>query len=246
MRRAFFSALAMAAMALPASAADVRCDGVSEASVAPPLQLARIAGKAARVNFVSNSGETPATKSCPSAAPACRRAAFVVPGDTVLVDGIEGAYACATFVSPRGAETSGWLPASALEFRPAAASTAVADWTGEWRRIEATIKLKPAGDSVEADGEASWGSLDPQRVARGGVNTGEFGGSSRPRGNMLAFGEGYSGDRAPEDKGNECHVRLRLFGPYILAEDNMRCGGMNVSFRGIFARAGKPAPTRNR
>jgi hypothetical protein len=238
--------LLVLALASQASAAGARCDGVSESSVAPPLQLARVAGNVSRVNFIANSGETPKTKSCPSASVDCRRAAFLLPGDNVLVDEIEGGFACATFVSTRGVETSGWLPASALEFRPALAATAPGDWAGEWRRVEATIKLKAAGNQLEADGEATWGSLDPQRVARGGVNMGEFSGSSRLRGNMLAFGEGYSGERAPDDKGGECHVRLRLFGPYILAEDNMRCGGMNVSFRGIYARAGKPMPTRSR
>lgn len=244
--RAILTGLLLLTIGGHAAAAGARCDGVSETSVAPPLQLARVGGNVARLNFVSNPGETPKTRSCPSASADCRRAAFLLPGDNVLVDEIEGGFACATFVSARGVETSGWLPASGLEFRPSLAATAPGDWVGEWRRVEATIKLKAAGNLLEADGEATWGSLDPQRVARGAVNMGEFSGSSRLRGNILAFGDGYSGERAPDDKGGECHVRLRLYGPYILAEDNMRCGGMNVSFRGIYARAGKLTPTRTR
>ena len=134
-------------------------------------------------------GDSPRTRSCPSESAACRRNAFVVSGDTVLVDEVAGAYACATFVSPRAATTSGWLPAAALDIK-AAPPPKLQDWAGKWKRVEAEITLKVRGQEIEAEGEATWGSGDPNRVRNGAVHSGGFDGKARPKGNMLAFGNG--------------------------------------------------------
>ena len=34
----------------------------------------------------------------------------------------------------------------------------------------------------------------------------------------------------------DCRIRLRLLPPFLLAEDNMNCGGMNVSFTTVYRR----------
>jgi hypothetical protein len=35
---------------------------------------------------------------------------------------------------------------------------------------------------------------------------------------------------------DDCRARLRLFGPYLAIEDNTGCGGMNVTFTGVYTR----------
>jgi hypothetical protein len=88
-------------------------------------------------------------------------------------------------------------------------------------------------------GSATWGSGDPQHVKRGAVHTGELEGAVRPRGRVLAIG--YDPDRSgfppAEDAASEaCAAKLELVGRYLVVEDNGRCGGVNVSFNGLYVR----------
>ena len=95
-------------------------------------------------------------------------------------------------------------------------------------------------DEVKVSGTATWGSSDPQRVKRGAVNTGELSGSGKPRGQVLAIGydPNRSGFPPPEDAAsNICAARLEFFGRYLVVEDNGRCGGLNVSFIGLYVRS---------
>lgn len=217
------------------------CGGIDAGS--DKLRLARITGRDTRVNFIASRDENARTRECPSASTICKRNVFVVPGDRVLVDETEGDYSCASFVSARGSETSGWLPKAALDMPANPAPPALADWTGKWKRVEASIEIKLRGPDLEASGDATWGAGDPRRVRSGGVNIGEFSGKSRPSGNRLAFGEGYDGVRAPDAAGGkddfDCRVRLYLLGPYLAAQDNRKCGGNNVSFTGVYVRVAK-------
>ena len=58
--------------------------------------------------------------------------------------------------------------------------------------------------------------------------------------NHLAFG--YDSARfalpSPEAAKDACAARLSLYGRYLFVEDNGGCGGMNVSFAGVYVRAG--------
>jgi hypothetical protein len=89
-------------------------------------------------------------------------------------------------------------------------------------------------------GSATWGSGDPQRIKRGAVHTGELEGAFRPRSRVLAIS--YDPDRSgfppAEDAASEvCAAKLELVGRYLVVEDNGRCGGVNVSFNGLYVRA---------
>ncbi len=211
------------------------CAGVALSGGDAKLALARVTAGAPRVNFIANPGRQ--TPNCPSAENACALKAFLVPGDEALVIGGESPYLCATFKSPRGAETSGWLPRAALSLAPPEPAPA-ANWAGKWRRDgEAEIVLQAHGDEVAASGEASWGGGDPERVRTGAVNTGEISGSGEPKAGVLAIGYA-DGAAAPPANGADCAARLQLFGRYLLVEDNGACGGMNVTFAGIYVRAG--------
>ncbi len=199
----------------------------------------RVAPNAARVNFVADQSDK--QRSCPSASAACQLRAFVVAGDLVLVEnGGDDPFVCATFVNAKGNDTSGFLPRASLSPEASAANPKPTDWAGSWQRVEAEIKLKARGATVEANGEATWGSGDPDRVKRGGVHIGDFDGTAKPVGRLLAFGDGYDGSKTPSDvKSDNCLVRLNLFGDYLMAEDNNNCGGLNVSFMGVYRRSGR-------
>ena len=198
---------------------------------------ARVVTKEARLNFIA--GPNKRTPACPSAESACRQKAYLVPGDEVLVDATDGAYVCTFFKSQGGTETRGWLPRAAVQIalpEPAPAR----QWDGKWQRDrEAQIVIKSRQDEVEVSGNAMWGSYDPQRVKSGGIHVGELNGKGRPRGQTLAIG--YDPDRSGFPPGKDqapdnCAAKLELYGRYLMVEDNGGCGGLNVSFTGIYVR----------
>src|SRR5262245_36611730 len=95
------------------------------------------------------------------------------------------------------------------------------------------------GDEAEVLGNAMWGSYDRQRVRRGAVHVGELSGKGRPRGQTLAIG--YDPDRsgfppAKDEARDSCAAKLELYGRYLVVEDDGTCGGLNVSFTGIYVR----------
>jgi hypothetical protein len=198
--------------------------------------LARVVATEARVHFIAGRGERTA---CPSADSGCRQKAYLVPGDEVLVDTADGPYVCTFFKSQTGTETRGWLPRAAVQITPPE-SVPLRQWDGKWRRDrEAQIVIKSTQNELDVSGNAMWGSYDRQRVKRGAVHVGELRGKGKPRGQMLALGWDPDranfpspGDQAPDD----CAAKLELYGRYLVVEDNKGCGGINVSFGGIYIR----------
>ena len=215
-----------------APAASFECDGLPTSPA-----LARVVTKQARLNFVAGPGKR--TPACPSAESTCKLRAYVVPGDEVLVNATEQPYVCASFKASNGTETRGLLPRTALEVAPLGPASAE-KWVGTWRRQEGLIEISRDKDQLKVSGNATYGGHDPQRVRRGAINTGELEGSGSPKGQLLAIG--YDPDRSafpPTDSAalDDCAARLQLFGRYLVAEDNGKCGGLNVSFTGIYVRA---------
>jgi hypothetical protein len=224
---------------VPLSAAESSdCDSGNFIEKMSEAKLARVSidGKAA---FLANpSAKRP---SCPSADKSCETKSYVVRGDELLVLPPAGDYVCATYKSPSGKETAGWLPKGSVATIDAPA-TDIDRWAGLWRaHEEAKIKLAPKpGGRLEVSGDATYGALDPGRVRRGAVNIGELTGVYAPKNGILGVGENYDGSGPPRDGAdNGCEARLRLLGRYLIADDNLQCGGMNVSFKGIYVRAGK-------
>lgn len=212
------------------------CYGIDLLSGREQVQLATVAGPEQRVYFVENGQKTNGL--CPISDEKCRRKTFLVAGDKVLVRAGEVGYLCATYKSPRGFETDGWLPRAGLKLEPAG-DPQIEDWLGRWRRDkEAEIVISRKGpNGVRVRGAATYGALDPARVRRGAVNSGSLDETATPRGPVLGVGERYDGTKPP-DEGQQfaCRARLRLYGPYLTVEDNGMCGGMNVRFTGIYQR----------
>ncbi|WP_343714425.1 hypothetical protein [Inquilinus sp.] len=206
-------------------------------------QLKAVAASQKRVHFLKGPAGGPG---CPKDTAGCRLKEYLVANDRVVVTAVQGAYACATFTggAPNFASTTGLLPLSALADTPQAAE---GDWTGAWRSgDEQEIDIrKVAGNAIAIEGNATYGGDDPERVARGAVNAGQIGATLTPEGDKAAFSAGDDGKGAPYDANpgddSVCRVRLWRVGPYLLAADNLMCGGMNVSFTGVYRRekAGK-------
>jgi hypothetical protein len=154
----------------------------------------------------------------------------------------EGSYVCATFKAQNGVVTRGFLPREALQTVPLEPASAQ-KWDGKWLRdSEGEIVITSHGDEVEVSGTATWGGNDRRRVKMGAVHTGELEGSGQPRGQVLAIG--YDPDQSDfppsEDAAPDiCAARLELHGPYLMVEDNGGCGGVNVSFTGLYVRVGQ-------
>ncbi|WP_419898705.1 hypothetical protein [Roseomonas sp. USHLN139] len=168
--------------------------------------------------------------------------AFLTPGDVVVISRREGGFACATYLNTRRRLTSGWLPASALEPLAPPATAAPEAWQGSWygaQAYEQEIDISVEGQGLRIGGSASWGSDDPARVERGGVNIGSLAAEARPSGAQMGFSSDGERSRAYAEGGpDSCRVRMQLLGPYLVVQDNLRCGGMNVTFSGLYRRAG--------
>ena len=157
------------------------------------------------------------TPPCPDDSAECRGRVYVVPGGIVLTGATNGAYVCAFFPS-RNSGSAG--------AQPSPASVPLAAWNGKWRDGDNSIVLRIDGARLTASGEAYWPSAHPSPKERpGGPNLGDMGGTATPTGNIVVFAGKNSAD---------CRVTLTLLLPFLLAADNMSCGGMNVSFSGVY------------
>jgi hypothetical protein len=162
---------------------------------------------------------------CPAIGRRCQRKAWLVRGDMVLLGESRGAFVSVSYSDGAKRMTEGWMLRSAVvPYRAPPASLAA--WRGGWvRDDEANITIgagKRAG-TLALSGDALWGLRNSAR-ARGGVNDGSFTGTAVPR-----------GDRVVVDDA-ECRVVMRLAGGYLVVADNDRCGGLNVSFSGVYRR----------
>lgn len=214
-----------------------------------PVRLLRVRDSEPRTHFVAD--QAPSRPGCPAAGEACRRRAFLLPGDLVIAGPERNGFHCVSYIAPDArkqkgkiTETNGFLPADALAIVPLAPASP-ADWAGTWTRSEeGEITITPLADGrLRIAGEASFGAFDPGRVRRGAVNGGTLDGEARPSGNRIALGAGYDGAQPPgRVTDGECRARLRLFRRYLVVEDNSGCGGMNVSFDGVYVRLTGSAP----
>lgn len=222
--------------------ADVTSDGVEP-------RLLVVGDDATPPAFRRGGDEQPG---CPGAGAACDGATSPSAGDAVVVTANAGDYACAAFAeAASGAAVSGWLPRSALVEDSGAA--AADDWLGTWHaHVMDEIAITPAEDgALLLQGTAVYGAEDPERVAAGAVNVGDISAILEPADGAVAFALDADGATVDHDADASddslCRVRLWRLGPYLLAADNWRCGGFNVSFTGLYVRtdaepAGEAAP----
>ncbi len=189
--------------------------------------IARPAGDCAPGPALSSPSSVPALMKVVGSEPALfLSGSFVRPGERVIATGRSGPFVCVTVVGrpPALRENHGWLAAARLV---PADGVAGAPWAGTWRTgsgQSVTLRERGAG-GVSITGAAVWGAADLSRAAAGGVNTGAIAARATPHGQRLVFAARTG-----------CAGRMWRLGPYLVVADNGRCGGMKVSFTGVYRR----------
>ena len=117
-----------------------------------------------------------------------------------------------------GTQTA-WIP----ESRWAADQSVASDsWVGTWQNDGAKITVTSNEGHLHFVGNAIWqGPSDP--------HFGSFEFDAVPDGDMVSLVGG-------------CEVRIRRVGAFLFAQDNQQCGGMNVSFDGLYRFRGDLKP----
>lgn len=152
----------------------------------------------------------------------CKRKSYVIAGDEVIVQREYLGYSCVWFQPKKGSETVGWLKSDTIKTRQEAVKPP-RNWVGDWSHHgnEISIKESPGG-KLHVYGTAIWKGLGDN------VHVGEIDYLEMPGPSVLKVGDG--------DNEYDCRVRLRRLGRYLLVDDNLNCGGVNVSFNGVYVR----------
>ena len=215
--RAFAAAFAMASLA----AATARAQGdeqscrnglfpTSEAKIG----RAQVIGKGRLVLLDDAPG-------CPAQTTKCRANTTSVAAGAELLTGHRlGAYVCA-FDPVK--DNAGYVESARLKPLPVDASPPLKAWVGAWRQYDDKIELTAKGASLVVSGEAYWPSAHAANA-----NEGDLSGTATPKGAVVVFADSSDPDA--------CRATLRLVGDVLVAADNQNCGGMNVSFSGVYRR----------
>ncbi len=179
--------------------------------------IGKIKGKKGeRVYFYSDNDDCPNGKNC-------RLKSYLIPNDEVIVSRKFAGFACAWYQPKKGAETVGWLPLEKIEFIEIVQSIGKEAWTGTWSYYDNEIKIAATGkpDIYKITGNALWKGIGDN------VHVGELDGEARLVGAVLKYGEDDEDEYA-------CRVTLRIFDKFLIVSDNLNCGGVNVSFSGVY------------
>ena len=164
---------------------------------------------------------------CPQAG-ICQRKAFVVGGDELIVNRSFGDYSCAWYSPKSGRPTVGWIKTADLRFNNLFGDPTERLWIGEWtyggNGIEFTENKLPG--NLNVTGNATWVGANP-----GNVHVGELDGRYEPKNGVINYSDG--------DDEFDCKATMRLLGSYLIVGDNLKCGGVNVTFSGVYTRKRK-------
>lgn len=191
-----------------------------------PMVVARVTARP-RVQLVKSPYDDDfKAEGCPAATAACRRQAYLVTGDLVLVGERRGDFTCADHASPLGKGqrwTVGWLPTAALTPVEPMPAPEARDWIGTWLP-HARIKISDAGA-----GRLRIEALKVIPTSGGDTQNGTFSAQVASGPTTLTFADSGS-------YGDGCQVRMQRIERWLLVEDNGGCGGAGVSFLGLYRR----------
>jgi hypothetical protein len=150
---------------------------------------------------------------------------YLIPGDIVIISSTAPGYVCANFSKTAREQRNyfGWIPAGQVELLgPIESTFPLEAWVGTWtNRGSSKITIRSKGNKLYAEGEAIWqGPSDP--------HFGEFSYEGTPSSNSMVL------EAIDDPKG--CKLQLILTSTLLIAADNMRCGGYNVTFTGFYRR----------
>ncbi|MEZ5428091.1 MAG: DUF3298 and DUF4163 domain-containing protein [Pyrinomonadaceae bacterium] len=180
------------------------------------FRLAKVVGgSGAKAFFYGDDG-----KDCPGNA-RCKTRSYVIPGDEVIVSGTYSGYACSWYQPKKGNETVGWISLDDLSMTETASKPALGDWVGNWSFAENSIEIRSSEKSgfLKITGNAFW------KGAGDNIHIGELDDEAAPTGDKLNFGG--------EDE-YDCRVRMQRLGRFLIVSDNLQCGGVNVTFSGVY------------
>jgi len=136
-------------------------------------------------------------------------------GEPVAVYHAEGNWTCAAL--PGG---PGWLRSADLRAIRVNPTPTLSAWLGTFNGGAGRVTIRRA----KTPGALTLSGRGTSEGGFGVVHYGRFSGDATPSGNRMHFSDGY------------CEIDMALIGRYILADDNNRCGAMNVRFWGIWTR----------
>ena len=187
-----------------------------------------------RINFVKSPYDDDfKAETCPAATDACRKKSYLVTGDLVLTGATRGEFTCISYHSPLSTKriwVTGWLPSAALTPVAPMQAPKTSDWIGTWRQGQhyvggGLVEIKQeGGGKLHIDA----GILVP--TARDFHNGAFEAHVITPQGDTMAFEDEGS------NYGSGCRVRMHRIGPWLLIEDDGGCGGVGVTFTGLYRR----------
>src|SRR5688572_6225266 len=159
---------------------------------------------------------------CPGG-PGCATKAYVVSGDQLVVSRSYGKFSCAWYTPKKGYSTIGWVESGKLKALSLNNAPAISAWLGQWKYgdNQVTFTENKLRGFLNVAGEASW-------IGRGegNVNVGELDGRFQPIKGVLNYADG--------DGEHDCKASMRLLGNFLIVSDNLKCGGLNVTFSGVY------------
>lgn len=136
-------------------------------------------------------------------------------GQPVIVGDRHGDLRCVLAFTETGSSRT-WVRSSDIWYRHERRKA----WTGRWDGIttDARITIRRGGGELAVSGDAVWKDGD-------NIHEGAFEGRATVDDGALTIVD--SGDA-------QCEVRMRRVGHYLVVDDNRNCGGVNVSFAGVY------------
>jgi hypothetical protein len=183
---------------------------------AAPLMRVR-GGAGDRLRMQDRAEACPASGACP-----WRREGYVIGSDVVLASAPVNGFRCVYVgAASTGEILAGFLPADGLEPVEEAGPVTPEFLAGTWSADDySRIVFRQEGGRTLASGSATYGE-------GASTNMGEFEGELALDGPRFSYGD---------EEG--CEVTGVRRGPYLVVRDNNQCGGLNVTFNGIYVRTG--------
>lgn len=115
----------------------------------------------------------------------------------------------------------GWIPTGRWE-RRADEQKSARSWRGVWQNGNAKITIRTIdGANLDVTGNALWVGGAP-----GNAHFGNFQAAGIPANGVISTKGGA--------EATACQVALRIVDKFLFAADNQQCGGMNVTFDGVY------------
>jgi hypothetical protein len=247
------SIFALCCVAAPVSAAHCAegepleiCPGPYYRAEAPVRAATVKAGNAK--TYFSMSGY--ADRQCPAPTESCNEKAYLMPGTLVLTGRERNGFLCTVSYGAKGEEIVGWFPQTALHERAPMAKPTAKDWIGAWKSLadtpgfvkpgdqRAKITIKSgAGGRLTLEGEKTYVVNDKDAPRSGAIRSDQL----EPGPAVLAFVTGEEGESAKKtfeeaEEAGECAVRMTRVDRYLFVEDDNYCGGMGITFTGLYRR----------